>query len=486
MVFIVYFIFFIGFGVYQGRKVKSGEDFANAGRNLPGWAAALSERATGESSWCLLGLPGFAYAAGLSSIWVAVGCCAGIILAWALLAHRLRDEAEKYNALTFMDYLSKKHSSLGGAIRVAGSMTIVFFFFFYVGAQFLGGGKVFQTMFHITPAVGMIITAAIIIPYCVYGGFQSVVYTDVIQAIIMILALGIVPIVGVMNIANDPEIFAHTIGAALTQAGPKYSSLTGGVTGFSAAMVALGGFSWFFGYLGGTPQLTTRFMAIKDFKQAKLARNIGIAWTLVAYVGALSLGWIGIAIWGPGTVADPETIFPSVMMRLFPPTIAAIFIVGAMAAMISTADSLLILAATEFSENIVKPHIFRGDVSPEKSLKVSRVLTALMAVIALGTAYVVPSNLIYTITGYVWAGIGCPFSAIILLSLFWKQFNAKGALATIVIGMAFTIFWITSGYDSQILTARVMSFFVAIIVGVATSLMTGGREETPQAAKVKA
>jgi sodium/proline symporter len=302
----------------------------------------------------------------------------------------------------------------------------------------------------------------------------------------MILALGIVPIVGIMNIANDPTIFAQTIGAALTQAGPKNSSLTGGVTGFSSAMVALGGFSWCFGYLGGTPQLTTRFMAIKDFKQARQARNIGIAWTLIAYVGALSLGWIGIAIWGPGTVADPETIFPAVMMRLFPPTLAAIFIVGAMAAMISTADSLLILAATEFSENIVKPHIFKGNVTPEKSLHVSRVLTALMAVIALGTAYILPSNLIYTITGYVWAGIGCPFSAIILLSLFWKKFNAKAALSTIVIGLAFTIFWITSGYDAQIMTSRVMSFFVALAVGVITSLVTASEEDKTPAAKARA
>ena len=472
MVFIIYFIIFIGFGIYQGRKVKSGADFTNAGRNLPGWAAALSERATGESSWCLLGLPGFAYAAGLSSIWVAVGCCAGIITAWALLAHRLRDEAEKYDALTFIDYISKKHSSLGGAIRVAGSLTIVFFFFFYVGAQFLGGGKVFQTMFHIKPEVGMLITAAIIVPYCVYGGFQSVVYTDVIQALIMILALAVVPVVGIMHIAEAPSVFANSIGAALSKAGTEYSSLTGGVTGFSAGLVILGGFSWFFGYLGGTPQLTTRFMAIKDFRQAKMARNIGIVWTLVAYVGALSLGWIGIAIWGPGTVADPETIFPSVMIRLFHPVLAAIFIVGAMAAMISTADSLLILAATEFSENIVKPHIFRGNVDPRRSLKISRILTACMAVIALGTAYVVPSNLIYTITGYVWAGIGCPFSVIILLSLFWKKFNAKAALATIVIGLVFTIFWITSGYDSTILTARVMSFFVALLVAVGVSLVT--------------
>ncbi|OFY58990.1 MAG: hypothetical protein A2V50_07625 [Bacteroidetes bacterium RBG_19FT_COMBO_42_10] len=201
VVVVTYITLLILWGVYQGRKVRTGSDFAIAGRKLPGWVAALSERATGESSWALLGLPGAAYAMGLTEIWTAAGCVAGIITAWALLAWRLRDEAEKYNVSTFTEFLEAKHGEQGRILRVISSLAIVFFFFFYVGAQFLGGGKTLHTLFGLKPAIGGLITAAVIIPYSVYGGF-----------------------------------------------------------------------SWFFGYLGGQPQLSVRFMAISDPRQAKKAR----------------------------------------------------------------------------------------------------------------------------------------------------------------------------------------------------------------------
>lgn len=472
-VFVIYFIFFIGVGLYQGRKVKTGADFAIAGRNVPGWAAALSERATGESAWALLGLPGWAYAVGMSSIWDTVGCLAGISIAWAFLAYRLRDEAEKHEAVSFVDLISKQHESLGKQIRVISSLIITFFFFFYVGAQFLGGGKIFQTMFGIDPMIGMLITMLLIIPYTVYGGFQSVIYTDCVQGLIMVIALGVVPIVGVAALRGMPEVFSPGIFSALAKAGPEYVSLTGGVTGFAGAMVALGGFSWFFGYLGGTPQLTVRFMSIKNLQNAKKGRNIGIIWTIIAYIGALTIGWLGIAIWGPTGLEDAESVFPKVMMTLFHPTVAAIFITAAMAALISTGDSLLVLAATEFSENITKPYLLKNkNLSEGASLKISRLITALMAVIALGAAYLVPTSLIYMIIGYVWAGIGNPFSVVVLLTLFWKRFNAKAALATIIGGMGFTIFWVVSGLDSAIITARVMTFFVALAIGVLVSVMS--------------
>lgn len=206
VVMITYMTLLILWGVYQGRKVKNSSDFAIAGRNLPGWVAALSERATGESSWALLGLPGAAYATGLLEIWTAIGCVAGIITAWALIAWRLRDEAEKYEIDTFTQYIAKRHGEVGKWIRIVGSFTIVFFFFFYVGAQFLGGGKTLHAMFEIKPQYGMLITAAIIIPYTIYGGFRSVVYTDVVQAIVMITTLVLGPIIGLIYVSNHPEL----------------------------------------------------------------------------------------------------------------------------------------------------------------------------------------------------------------------------------------------------------------------------------------
>ena len=479
LVMIGYLTLLVLWGLYQGRKVKTSSDYAIAGRNLPGWAAALSERATGESSWALLGLPGVAYATGLTEIWTALGCVAGIITAWVAIAWRLRDEAEKYEVETFTEFIAKKHSELGKWIRIAGSMTIVFFFFFYVGAQFLGGGKTLHTMFGLDPKWGMLITAVIIVPYTIYGGFRSVVYTDVIQAIIMITTLIVGPIVGIIYIAKHPGLFAQTIPQALSKAGADYSSFTGAASGFAAGVVILAGFSWFFGYLGGQPQLSMRFMAIKDAAQAKQARNIGIAWTVIAYIGALAIGWIGIALFGPGGLQDQEYVMPAVLLKVFPPAIAAVLITGAIAAMISTADSLLILSASELSENLLKPASKTGGQSEDKkrALIRSRIVTALLAVIALGLAYVSPSDLIFTLVSYVWAGIGGTFSVVILFTLFWKRFHGKAVLVSIAVGMVFTIVWSVTGME-KVITSRILTFFVTALAAVAATYILPRKAET--------
>ncbi len=468
IVMIAYMALLISWGVYQGRKVKTSSDYAIAGRSLPGWMAALSERATGESSWALLGFPGLAYAAGLAGIWTAVGCVAGIITVWAALAWRLRDEAEKYEVTTFTDYLAKRHGELGHWIRVVSSLTIVFFFFFYVGAQFIGGGKTLQSLFSIDKEIGMLITAAIIVPYTVYGGFRSVVYTDVIQAIVMITTLVVGPIVGIFYIANHAGVYAPSIFEALVKAGPAYDSLTGAVTGFTLGALIMGGLSWFFGYLGGQPQLTMRFMAIKDPKQARKGRNIGILWTIFAYSGALSIGWIGLAIFGPNGLPDQEMVMPRVILEIFPPALAAVLITGAIAAMISTADSLLILSATELSENLLKKKgAVQGSV---RQLLQSRIVTAILAVIALIMAYLSPSDLIYDLVGYVWAGIGGPFSIVILFTLFWKKFHGRAALLTIITGLVFTIIWIQTGMEA-IITSRLTSFAASAVIATLATLL---------------
>ena len=483
--------FIILLGFYQGRKVKTGSDFAIAGRKLPGWVAALSERATGESSWALLGLPGAAYATGLLEIWTAVGCVAGILFAWIVLAWRLRNEAEKYEVDTFTDYIAKSHGEVGKWLRIVSSSTIVFFFFFYVGAQFIGGGKTLENLFGIEKFWGMLIIVGLVIPYTIYGGFRSVTYTDVVQAIIMIITLIIAPIAGINYLLSQPEgtLYAMNIGDALNKAGESYSTLTGGavmtddsplstflgnifpnmgnvVSGLGTGIIIAGAFSWFFGYLGGQPQLSMRFMAITDAKEARKARNIGVIWTIIAYIGALLIGWIGIAIFGPQGLKDQETVMPEVLTTIFPPIVAGILITGVLAAIISTANSLLILSSTELSDNIVKPIFFKGKkISPNSSLRYSRIITGILSLVALVLAYYSSGEMIYTIVGYVWAGIGSTFSVVILLTLFWKKYHGIPALLTIISGLVFTIIWISTGMD-KIITSRLLTFIVSLLVAV--------------------
>ena len=494
VVMISYMTLLILWGLYQGRKVKTNADYAIAGRNLPGWVAALSERATGESSWALLGLPGAAYATGLMEVWTAIGCVAGIIFAWVVLAGRLRDEAAKYKSDTFMDYIAQKHGDAGKWIRIVGSFTIVFFFFFYVGAQILGGGKTLENIFGIDRMYGMLLVVLFVVPYTIYGGFRSVTYTDVVQAIIMIITLIAAPIAGIIYLSNQPEgsLYASSISEALSKAGESYSTMAGGanlkegsplagfltnifpdsmnmVNGFGSGIIIAGAFSWFFGYLGGQPQLTMRFMAIKNPKQAKQARNIGVIWTIIAYIGALMIGWIGIAMFGPNQLKDQETVMPEVLTTLFNPFIAGILITGVLAAIISTANSLLILSATELSENLIKP-LSKSSQSSKNALLQSRIVTATLSVIALLLAYFIQGDLIYTIVGYVWAGIGGTFSIVIMFSLFWKRFHGKAALMTIISGMLFTIIWVSTGLD-QIITSRILTFVVAGIIAIVSTLL---------------
>lgn len=503
IVMIAYMVFIILLGFYQGRKVKTGSDFAIAGRKLPGWIAALSERATGESSWALLGLPGAAYATGLLEIWTAIGCVLGILFAWIVLAWRLRDEAEKYRAETFTDYIAKRHGEMGKWLRITGSFTIVFFFFFYVGAQFIGGGKTLENLFGIEKIYGMLIVVGLVIPYTIYGGFRSVTYTDAVQAIIMIITLIAAPIAGIVYLSNLPEgsAFANNISDALHKAGDAYSTLTGGavlkegtpllsalnnlfpnmqgiVSGLGTGIIIAGAFSWFFGYLGGQPQLSMRFMAITDARQAKIARNIGVLWTIIAYIGALMIGWIGIALFGPNGLKDQETVMPEVLTTIFHPIIAGLLITGVLAAIISTANSLLILSATELSENIIKP--LRGkQIDSKTSLLYSRLVTAMLSGIALLLAYFTSGNLIYTIVGYVWAGIGSTFSIVILLTLFWKRFHGMAALLTIITGLLFTIIWISTGME-KVITSRLLTFIVSGLVAViSTYLIKRGTTSCP-------
>ncbi len=495
LVLVVYMTLVLAWGFYQGKKVKTGSDFSIAGRKLPGWVASLSERATGESSWALLGLPGAAYATGLMEIWTAAGCVLGVIVAWIFLAGRIRDEAEKFEVDTFTDYIALRHGELGTWIRVVSSLAIVFFFFFYVGAQFIGGSKTLENLFGLDEFYGMLFIFILVVPYTIYGGFRSVTYTDVIQAILMVVAVVIGPIFGIIYLANQPEgtVYAHSMSEALLKAGESYSTLTGGlimkpeselypflnslfpnaqnlVSGIGGGIIIAASFSWFFGYMGGQPQLTTRFMAISNKKQAIHGRNIGIVWTVIAYSGAIMMGFIGLAIFGPNGLPDQEKVMPAVLTTVFSPVVAGILISGILAAIISTANSLLILSATELSENIIKP-LRKTKLTNIQSLVQSRYVTAVLSIIALILAYFSPSKLIFTIVSFVWAGIGGTFSIVILLTLYWKRYHGRAGLITIIAGLLFTIIWMLSGLE-RVIPSRLMTFpFAGMVAIIATMLI---------------
>ncbi|UCC12304.1 MAG: sodium/proline symporter [candidate division WOR-3 bacterium] len=468
--FIVYLCVILGVGIYFSRRKMTQVDFHLGGKKIPGWALALSERATGESAWCLLGLTGFAFSAGLSSVWIAIGCVAGIIVSWLWLAREFRRERDKYDILTLPDYFATKYTRQGTFIRWFSSLIIIFFFVLYVAAQFSGGGKTLNITFGLPVTLGIILSAIVVILYAILGGFFSVVWTDVIQALLMIITLVVTPIVALVAISRG----GLSITNALATAGGGVNSWVGGTIGFSVGVLIVNNFSWFFGYLGGQPQLDARWMAMKSDKDVKVGAGIAIVWTLLAYTGAIVLGLAAITLYGQGVVADPEQILPYMLIDLMPAWLAGLLLAGAVAAMMSTADSQLLIATSSISEDIIHKSL-RKNIGDRTLVLISRVTILVVGAIALVLAFT-SKSLIYTLVHFAWAGIGCSFSPAVILSFFWKRFSTRGVIASLVSGFVVTVLWIITGWDT-VIAATVVTFCVAFLCAVIVTLASPPPEE---------
>jgi len=269
----IYLVLILGVGFHASKLTKDMKDFALGGNRLGPWVIAFSERASGESAWLLIGLPGAALMAGYFELWTVIGCISGIIFSWMMIAKPLRIMTEKYDAITLPELLSKRFNDEKGTIRFLSALIITFFFVFYVAAQFSGAGKVLNVTFGLTHIEGMILGAVIIIFYTLLGGFLAVAWTDLIQGIIMISTLVILPIVGFIKLSSLPE---YTL--------PHIDTLMGGKTGIPAIVGMIGGLSWGLGYMG-QPHLITRFMAIDSPDNIQKSRRIAITWAIPAFLG---------------------------------------------------------------------------------------------------------------------------------------------------------------------------------------------------------
>ena len=459
LVFGAYLAFTLFLGLWYARRTQSQADFILGGSRLPGWMLALSERATGESAWLLLGFTGYVYASGLSAVWIGVGCLVGICTAWTVLAARFRREARHYGALTMPEYFAARFPEHAGTLRLLSTLIIVFFFVFYVGAQFAGAGKtIFQT-FGIDPFWGQLIAVAVILSYATIGGFISVVAVDAFQALLMITTLLVTPLL----LLSDPGDAYESLGEALSMAGSGVDSWSGGLTGFAAGLLIFNHFAWFFGYLGGQPQLNARFMAMRDEQSLRSGRRLAILWTVLAYAGAVFIGLGALWRFGPSVVEDPEMILPYVVTQLFPWWLAGILLAGVVAAMISTAESMLLVAASSVSQDIYRGLLKRGEASDRDLLRVSRIATLTVGLFGFILA-LTTEDLIYSIVSYAWAGIGCSFAPTVLLTFYWGRFSGRGATASLAAGLLTTVLWITLGLE-EVITARAVTFFVALAAG---------------------
>jgi len=467
--FIFYLVVILVVGFITYHINKSHKDFFIAGRKLNPWVVAFSERASGESAWLLLGLPGAAFASGLLEFWTALGCVSGIIFYWFFIARALREETERMEAITLPTFLAATYEKGKPAIRVLATFIIIFFFIFYLSAQFNGAGKILNVTFGIKQSTGMVLGAVVIIFYTMMGGFFAVAWTDMVQGIIMIGTLVVLPLVGLAELKEIHE-GTQPLAALVAREGHPLLSLTGGRTGWAAAALIISGLSWALGYMG-QPHLLTRFMAIKRADQIKISRRIAIAWVIPAFTGAVVIGLVGAGLYEQGMFDDIEKVMPHLANELLPAWLAGIFVSGAIAAMMSTADSQLLVISSSIIEDFF--HQTLGwDVGDRSLLRGSRMITLLVGLIGFLIA-LTSDKLIFSMVSYAWAGLGSSFGPLILLKITWKKVTWQGTIAGLVTGFVSTVVWSELSMLDSVISVRFVSWVLAFLAVWLVSLYTG-------------
>ncbi len=464
--FFTYLVVVLLVGLATYKLNETGEDYLLAGRRLNIWVATFSERASGESAWLLLGLPGAILTTGLVEVWSVVGCVSGIALSWWIVAGPLRRETQRLGALTIPEYFVRRFGATGQVLRLTATAIVIFFFAVYLSAQVSGSGKVLKATFGIPEFEGMILGTGVIVVYTVMGGFFAVAWTDLIQGIIMLSTLVVLPLVAWAEVAAQ----GIDVGAALEKLGPGISSLVHGKTGWAAAAAVLGGLSWGLGYLG-QPHVIVRYMSVRDPKAVKAGKWIAITWAALAFTGALFIGIFGAALVGVPADGDTEQLMPTLALHLLHPWLAGLFISGAAAAMMSTADSQLLVTTSAVSEDVVH-RIFKPRMTQRELVRISRITTLLVGGAAFLLA-VTSKALIYNVVSYAWSGLGASFGPGIVLSLHWKRTTGKGVLAGMVIGTLSTVIWAATPALEEFLTVRLVSFLLAGAAVVIVSLLEG-------------
>ena len=458
---------YLGFGAYllltliigavTVRYMKSLDDFVLGGRRLGPWVAAISERASGESAWFLLGLPGAAYAAGFREFWSVIGVGFGVLASWTFIAVRLRRATGKSGALTIPGFLAARFPDGEVPIRLLSSVIILFFYTVYVGAQFVGAGKILHATFGLSEPAGMVVGAAVVLLYTLLGGFLAVAWTDLFQGLLMAAVAIVLPVLALIQIGGPSEV-----PAALASRGPDFLLMNAGQTGRAFVFgVMIGGLSWGLGYFG-QPHLLTRYMAIQKTADLRKGSLIALGWVLAAYWGAAFIGIAGVAILGPDLV-DQEQVMPLLAQALVPAWLAGLFISGAVAAMMSSADSQLLVATSSLTEDVYVRLLKRGNRPGSHSTLVRLGRAAAVAVtgVALLMAFT-SSDLIFDMVAYAWSGLGSSFGPVILLALWWRGMNRVGAVSGLLTGLVSVIVWKHTPGLNDFLDLKAASFVLAL------------------------
>ncbi len=470
--FIAYLAVMLFIGWYAYKRTSDSSDYFLGGRNLGPWPAALSAGASDMSGWLLLGLPGFAYVAGMEATWMAAGLLIGTWANWLVTAKRLRTYTiTTNNALTIPEFLSRRFNDQSKLVQTIAAFFILMFFLFYTSSGLVAGGKLFETVFSLDYSYAVIIGTACVVSYTLFGGFLAVSWTDLVQGLLMSAALLIVPIVamqgGFSQLASD-----------LTAINPELLTLWNGVDGKPLTWIAIVSLvAWGLGYFG-QPHILARFKATRTNKDLTTARHIAVTWTALSICGSLLVGAVGLVYTNTnvvGELADGEKIFMLLVNAVFHPVIAGILFAAILAAIMSTADSQLLVSSSALAEDFYK-QLIRPEATPAEVMTVGRLGVIALSLLALFLA-MNPDSSVLCLVSYAWAGFGAAFGPVIVLSLYWKRMNRNGALAGIIVGGVTIVVWkqLTGGiFDVYEIVPGIILATTAV---VAVSLFTKAPEQ---------
>lgn len=450
-VIVVYLIAMVLIGVYFSKKNNDVSDFYLGGRKLGPIVTAMSAEASDMSSWLLMGLPGLAYLSGCAEAgWTAIGLAIGTYLNWLIVAKRLRRyTAKANNSITLPDFFSNRYRDKSHALLAVSAIFIVVFFVPYTASGFAACGKLFSTLFDIPYVPAMIVSAIIIVAYTALGGFLAASTTDLIQSIIMSIALIIVVVFGV-NVAGGLDVVldnAKSLEGYLTLFA-SHDAATGSSSPYNALTIA-STLAWGLGYFG-MPHILLRFMGIEDENKLKLSRRIATVWVVISMFVAIFIGIIGYSMSKAGAIdvlegsSQAETLIIKVAMLLsehgvLAVIMAGLILAGILACTMSTSDSQLLAASSSVSQNLLQDCLGLK-LSQKASMWAARLTVVLISVIGVIIAWN-PNSSVFRIVSFAWAGFGAAFGPIMLFSLFWKRTNKYGALAGMIVGGVMVFVW---------------------------------------------
>ena len=443
---VLYLAAMVGIGAWYSKKNKNTDDFYLGGRKLGPLVTAMSAEASDMSSYLLMGLPGLAVVYGIAEAsWTAIGLAIGTYVNWLLVAKRIRLYSHKINAVTIPEFFAKRFHDNAKVLSLIAALIIIIFFVPYTASGFSACGKLFSSLFGVDYQIAMIISAVVIVLYTTLGGFSAASTTDLIQSIVMTVALFVVVGFGVSKAGGF-----HAVIENASQL-PAYFSLTstgdgaGGTTPYGGLTI-VSTLAWGLGYFG-MPHILLRFMAIEDSKKLKTSRRIASVWVVISMAVAIFIGTVGVGMIGAGVLDDGfdgERIIIEISKLLstygiLPALVAGVILSGILAETMSTADSQLLAASSSASQDIFIS-FFKVKLSQKKAMLIARASVVLISVIGVIIALDENSS-IFRVVSFAWAGFGAAFGPLVLFSLFWKRTNKAGAIAGMVIGGAMVFIW---------------------------------------------